>query len=175
MRLFVSIDFLESTREKIHSWIPELKGWKKTSLQQLHLTLVFLGDCSFEEKQEIHEKLIEIEFTPFEVVIEGLGVFPNKSAPRVLWAAVRQNDMLLKLQEIISDRLKGHIKSKRIDSYIPHITLARKKSGKSNTYIMQKILQKETGYLVENVVSFQLKQSILKSSGTEYQTLHTYS
>lgn len=175
MRLFVSIDFPESIFETIHDWIPDQKGWKKTTIHQMHLTLVFLGDCSEEEKEEIHKKLSETKFIPFEMIIEGLGAFPNESAPRIIWAGVRQNAALMNLQETISDRLKGHLKSKHTDSYIPHITLARKKSRKGINPIEKKNLQKETVHLVENVESFQLKQSILKSSGSEHRILYRYS
>lgn len=175
MRLFVSIDFPEDMQEKIHSWIPEQKGWKKTLIQQLHLTLVFLGDCSEREKEEVQEKLSEIEFTPFEMVIEGLGAFPNESSPRIIWAGVRQNDFLMDLQVRISDRLKDHIKSKHTNSYIPHITLARKKSRKGINQNKKKNLEAETESLVTKVDSFQLKQSILKSSGSEHRVLYRYS
>lgn len=175
MRLFVSIDFPKNVLNEIHSWIPDQKEWKKVAIHQMHLTLVFLGDCSEDEKEEIHKKLSTIEFTPFEVAIEGLGAFPNESAPRIIWAGVRQNDALMNLQARIFGRLKDHIKSKHSDSYIPHITLARKKSRKGNGQIIKKNLQKNTGSLTKNVESFQLKQSILKSSGSEHKTLHTYS
>lgn len=174
MRLFVSIDFAEHTREKIHSLIPEQKGWKKTSMQQLHLTLVFLGDCSAKEKEEIHQKLSEVEFAPFEIVIEGLGAFPNQASPRIIWAGVRQNNSLMDLQARISDQLKNHIKSNHTGSYIPHITVARKKSRKSINHIIQKNLNEETDPLTTEVKSFQLKKSILSSGGSEHQILHSY-
>lgn len=175
MRLFVSIDFPESTREEILSWIPDQEGWKKVSINQLHLTLMFLGECSEAEKDEIHRKLSEIEFTPFNLKISGLGTFPNESSPRIIWAGVTKNESIINLQKRISTRLEDHIKSKNTNSYIPHITLARKKSRKSVNRVKKMNLQQETRQLVETVYSFQLKQSFLKSSGSEHQTLHRYS
>ncbi|MCG2587850.1 RNA 2',3'-cyclic phosphodiesterase [Rhodohalobacter sulfatireducens] len=175
MRLFVSIDFPESTREEILSWIPDQEGWKKVLKNQLHLTLVFIGECSEAEKDKIHRKLSEIEFTPFNLKISGLGAFPNESSPRIIWAGVTQNDSIMNLQKRIADRLEDHIKSKNNNSYIPHITLARKKSRKGANRVFKTNLKKDTGQLVENVDSFQLKQSFLKSSGSEHQTLHRYS
>lgn len=174
MRLFVSIDFPESIRENVHSWVPEQKGWKKVSVYQLHLTLVFLGDSSEREEEEINKKLSEIEFTPFDLTIEGLGAFPTESSPRIIWAGVRENDQLMNLQEKVSDRLKDHIKSKHTDSYIPHITLARKKSRKGINHIEKKNIQENGGELTVQVKSFQLKQSILKPQGSEHKILHKY-
>ncbi|NBC65354.1 MAG: RNA 2',3'-cyclic phosphodiesterase [Bacteroidetes bacterium] len=175
MRLFVSIDFPESTREEILSWIPDNEGWKKVSIDQLHLTLVFLGECSEAEKDEIQRKLKEIQFTPFNLKISGLGAFPNESSPRIIWAGVSQSDSIMNLQNRISNQLEGHIKSKKNNSYIPHITLARKKSRNSVNRAVKKNLQKDTGQLLENVDSFQLKQSFLKSSGSEHRLLYRYS
>lgn len=175
MRLFVSIGFPERILEKVHSWILEQKGWKKAHMHQMHLTLVFLGDCSEGEKKEIHKKLAEVEFTPFELTINGLGAFPNESSPRIIWAGVRQNDQLLNLQQRISESLKDHIKSKHSKPYIPHITLARKKSRMGINHTVKKNLQKETEKLVFKVESFQLKKSILKSTGSEHHIIHRYS
>lgn len=175
MRLFVSIDFPESMRKEILSWIPDQEGWKKVSINQVHLTLLFLGECSEAEKDEIHRKLSKVEFIPFNLKIHGLGAFPNESSPRVIWAGVTQNDSIMNLQKRISNQLEGHIKSKNNNSYIPHITLARKKSRKGVNPVIKKNLQKDTVQLVKSVDSFQLKQSFLKSSGSEHQTLHRYS
>lgn len=175
MRLFVSIDLPEEVLKEIQSWLPEQEGWKKASIHQMHLTLVFLGNCSEREKEEIHKKLSEIKFTPFEMVIEGVGAFPNESSPRIIWAGVNQSEELMDLQGRISDLLADHIKSKHTHSYIPHITLARKKSRKRINHTVKQTLQKETGKLVLNVESFQLKQSILKSSGSEHRVLYRYS
>lgn len=174
MRLFVSIDFPENILEEIHSWIPEQKGWKKVSIHQMHLTLVFLGNCTEKEKEQISKQLTEVEFEPFKITIEGLGAFPNESSPRIIWAGVWQNEKLLNLQQRVFDKVSGYVKSKHTDTYIPHITLARKKTEKRITHIVKQNLEKETGELTINVESFQLKRSILKSTGSEHEILHTY-
>lgn len=175
MRLFVSIDFPDSILEEIHSWIPDHKGWKKSSLHQMHLTLVFLGNCTEKEEAEIDKKLAKVEFTPFEITIEGLGAFPNESSPRIIWAGVRENEELQDLQQRIFDEVEDYTKSKHTSRYIPHITIARKKSRKGINHIVKQNLEKGTGELRMKVESFQLKRSILKSTGSLHEILHTYS
>ncbi len=174
MRLFVSIDFPESILKEIHTWIPDQKGWKKSSLHQMHLTLVFLGNCTEREKDEIDGRLSQVEFEPFEIIIEGLGAFPNKSSPRIIWAGVRENKTLQQLQQRIYDKLENYIKSKNTDTYIPHITLARKKSRKGINHIVKQNLEKGTGEFDIKVESFQLKRSILKQTGSEHEILKSY-
>ena len=175
MRLFISIDFPENILHQIQTWFPNQKGWKNTSIHQMHLTLVFLGECSEKEKEEIHKILSQIEFQPFELIIHGLGAFPNTSSPRIIWAGIEQNEDLLKLQQEITESLREFTKSKKSDSYVPHITIARKKSRSRFSSNQQSYLQKETGELLVSVHSFQLKESILHSSGSEHQVLHRYS
>lgn len=174
MRLFISIDFPDDILEEIRSWVPEQKGWRKVGNNQMHLTLGFLGECSEREKQKIHERLSEIEFSPFTITINGLGAFPNESSPRIIWAGIQPNDELMNLQKEISDRLEPFIKSKDSHSYVPHITVARKKSRKGINHKIKQNLKQETIDIEVDIDSFHLKKSILKLSGSEHQILHTY-
>lgn len=174
MRLFISIDFPDDVLAQIQSWIPEMKGWKKPGKNQLHLTLTFLGDCTEIEKNEIHSLLSDISISPFTVTISGLGAFPNESSPRIIWAGINQNEELLKLQKNITACLKDYIKSKESHIYIPHVTLARKKSKKSINHVAQENLKKETPDLNVYIDTFYLKKSILKPEGSEHQILYQY-
>lgn len=174
MRLFISIDFPENVLEEVRSWVQEQKGWRKVGYHQMHLTLAFLGDCSEQEKKEIHKKLSGIEFRAFSITISGLGAFPNKSSPRIIWAGIQPNDDLLNLQKEISDRLEKYIESKEAYSFVPHITLARIKSRKGSTSVVKQNLEQRTTDLEVNVQSFHLKESILKPSGSEHHILYTY-
>lgn len=174
MRLFISIDFPENILEEVRSWIQEQKGWRKAGFLQMHLTLVFLGDCSEQEKNEIHKKLSEIEFSAFSIKISGLGAFPNESSPRIIWAGIQPNDNLIRLQKQISDRLEKYIKSKESHSFVPHITLARKKSRKGSASVVTQNPEQKTTELEVNVQAFHLKKSILKPSGSKHQILETY-
>lgn len=174
MRLFTSIDFPDDILEEVRSWIPDIKGWRKLPLAQLHLTLVFLGECSEKEKKEIHLKLSEIDFSAFTITISGIGAFPNESVPRIMWAEIQQHDELMNLQQKISDQLQDYIKSNDAHPFVPHITLARKKSGKRMNQDVKQNLQNETKDLNVYIDSYHLKKSILKSAGSEHHILHQY-
>lgn len=174
MRLFLAIDFPDDILEEVQSWVPEQKGWRKVGHHQMHLTLAFLGECSEQNKEEIHHELSGISFNPFELSISGLGTFPNESPPRIIWAGIESNDELMNLQEKISVQLEEYIKSKDAHSYVPHITIARIKSRKGMNHIIKQNLQRKTPAINVQVNEFLLKKSILKSSGSEYETLNIY-
>ncbi len=173
MRLFVSIDFPEDVREELRSWIPELKGWKKVSQDQIHMTLVFLGECSNDQKKEIHSKLSDIQFPDFSLSISGMGAFPNEKRPRIIWAGTSKNEELMNLQEAVSEKLDEYLRPNKHKEFIPHITLARKKSRRINQEA-SKALNRQTETLDLLIERFHLKESILKPGGSEHHILHTY-
>lgn len=128
-RLFVAIrppgyviDAIESLRREEEgatglSWVPP---------EKLHLTLAFLGEVAFERQREIAGRLAEVYVRPFFLALEGLGVFPRKGRPRVLWAGFAPVDPLLfqlhgKIERIMFDL--GFEPERR--RYDPHVTIAR--------------------------------------------------
>ena len=94
----------------------------------IHLTLNFLGDVAIPKVNDIKQVMIETcaEFTPFELRLAGLGVFPNLDRPQVVWVGLGGDlDSLIKLQKQLAERLipLGFRPEKR--SFSPHLTLAR--------------------------------------------------
>lgn len=175
MRLFVSIDLPDKIIEEVRTWLPERKGWKKVQHHQMHLTLAFLGECQDEELSNIHYALAQIEFKAFDTTISGLSAFPSESAPRIIWAWVEPVQELMKLQEMVSGQVQHYMKSNRSHSYIPHLTLARKKSRKKINHGIKQHLQRNTPVLRASIKEFNLKKSILKPTGSEHQILYRYS
>lgn len=174
MRLFVSIDFPKGICSKLHERLPELPGWKKTKVEQIHLTLFFLGDCSKNEMNEITGELKQISFCPFEMEIDGFGVFPNQKNPKILWYGVREINELLLLQNDISKRLKHFSKKPVRKKFIPHITVGRRKSGVGSDRQIDQLLGEKMAGLQTGIRYFSLKQSILKPEGSEHHILQKF-
>ena len=79
-RCFISINLPEEIRKeikKIQEQLPEFKG-KKTELENLHLTLKFLGEIDEVKIEEIKEKLKEIKIEKFETEIDEAGIFSER-------------------------------------------------------------------------------------------------
>ena len=174
MRLFTSIDFEPELKKDLESWVPELDGWKKTVMEQIHLTLVFIGKCNEEEKDAIDRRLRDIRFPAMALEISNLGVFPNVKKPRILWAGVSPDENLMELQKKISDRTESFQQRVSHREYVPHITLARSKKGRGKTDEVRALLQKHTYPQNAYIQQFNLKQSILKPTGSEHRILRSY-
>ena len=173
MRLFLSIDFNQQLREELSSWIPELAGWKKTPVEQVHLTLVFIGECTEQDLKTIHKRLQMIRFPRFSLEISNLGTFPNIKNPRILWAGVSPDETLMKLQKQVADLTESFQDRVEKREYVPHITLARRKRN-GNLKTVRNLIEKPTYPQNAYIQEFNLKQSLLKPSGSEHQTLYSY-
>ena len=123
-RLFIAVDIDERTREqvgRISAGLREAIGYTKASWvrqDRMHLTLHFFGSADAALETRVRDTLAgSIAEPPFDVAFDGLGVFPERGSPRVLWLGVGAGlEQLRRLQ-----RALGHSDG----SFNPHLTLAR--------------------------------------------------
>ncbi len=172
MRTFISIDIPQEVQKeikKIQEQLPEFFG-KKTELENLHLTLKFLGEISEEKIHQIKEKLKEINFQNFEVKIDSLGVF-SESFIRIVWLHIGGCGQLQKqIDENLSDFFE---KEKR---FMSHLTIARVKGVKGRREeFLEKINKIKFSELKFSVSEFKLKKSELKPEGPVYEDIGVYS
>lgn len=178
LRVFVAIDILEPNvldqLSKIRDLLLESKAdLKPVATENMHITLRFIGETPLHLVNSICNDLGKIEFEPFKIRIKGVGVFPNIARPRVIWAGVSQGvENLSKLHDIVEKILRKHGVPPQREKFIPHITLARVKSGRNISRlvkIIQSIADTDFGeVLVDRIV---LKRSILTPSGPIYRDI----
>jgi 2'-5' RNA ligase len=144
------------------------------SPDNMHITLVFLGDTE-EKKVKAIYSMLNLKctgFGKFELLIKGSGVFRKWSDPRVIWAGIDLSDKLLQLRGLISEGLKNEGISFEDRPFKPHLTIGRIK------YLKDKILLQS---LIDNYKNAEIQkipvnevilyESILHHSGPEYKTL----
>jgi 2'-5' RNA ligase len=125
IRLFVAIDLPENIKEQLNSICFGLPGARWVPGDQLHLTLRFIGEVDGGLFREIRAALEHIEAEEFPVRLKGLGYFPPRQEPRVLWVGMDKSEELLQLRKKVDRELNelGVPAEKR--KFAPHITLAR--------------------------------------------------
>lgn len=128
MRLFIAINFADSTRQKLFSLCDELRLHSEQGRfclpENLHLTLAFLGECNATQVITAKSVLDTITFRPFGLTVERIGRF-KRSNGDTWWAGLRVSEPLSNLQSVLSGKLtaKGFALEDR--KYKPHITLGR--------------------------------------------------
>jgi len=104
-RLFIAIDLPEETRLAVGSLRCPLPGAKWVAEAQIHLTLRFIGDVEDKLLETIVAALSGIVAVPFSLAIQGVGCFPPKRDPKVLWVGVGGSSTLFGLQGDIEKAL----------------------------------------------------------------------
>lgn len=113
MRLFVAADVNDSTRAAVAALIERLqRRMKRADIKwvpaaNLHVTLQFIGYVDADKASRICDALSQpIAVAPFEMRIGGLGVFPPRGGPRVVWCGVGEAaSALAAVQHDIETRL----------------------------------------------------------------------
>lgn len=165
----------ESTASLHKSLGDELIRW--VPMQNVHLTLKFLGDVSPSNLNLIKQMLTaEAGQHPcFEMQIKSIGSFPNSRRPRVIWVGLHAPAALESLQrgiESASARL-GYATDEK--SFSPHLTIGRVKQNLSAPEIQRiraELEKTKIGLLgVVHVDGAHLFKSDLQPSGSVYTKL----
>lgn len=132
MRCFLALDLPAPVRNylaglagqfqnkgRVH-WVPP---------DQLHMTLVFAGDVDESIVDGMKDDVRSLELPPLSLSLAGLGHFPPKGEPRVVWAGLGGDvEAVTKLQAELAARAEGHGVPREKRPFVPHVTLGRVKS-----------------------------------------------
>jgi 2'-5' RNA ligase len=179
LRCFIAIEIPNPVKKEIAEVADILKKYdadiKWVNVENLHVTLKFLGSTPEESVPEIRESLLKAvsSFQQFYIKINGTGIFPNRKFPRVIWVGVENGEALPKLAADIdiSMSLLGYKKEER--EFRPHLTLGRVRSRKETTSVVNELdnfKEKEFGLFI--VDRIKLMRSELKPKGPEYSCLY---
>jgi RNA 2',3'-cyclic 3'-phosphodiesterase len=181
MRLFIAIDLDEAAREAIAEEQRRLKAsirsvrarMKWVRPEQMHLTLVFLGEVAEARVSPIIESIGQpIPRPPFDLAFGGAGVFPSRGAPNVLWVGALLGEAeTIEVQRHLADRVAPLGFSLERRPFRPHLTLARLKDSRpaDRTAILAAEHQKLVA--TTRVDHATLYQSKLSSQGSSYLAL----
>lgn len=167
-RLFVAIDPPLGIRERLTALCCGLPGARWVEPEQLHLTLRFIGDVDGSIRRPVQEALAEVRAEAFSLQLEGIGFFPPRGNPRVVWVGIRKNEELLRLHNRIESVLVRAGLEPEERKFAPHITLARLKNtpaSRIGAYLAQHGLFRTEEFPVNE---FLLYSSVLNSRGARH-------
>jgi RNA 2',3'-cyclic 3'-phosphodiesterase len=125
-RLFVSIEPPLSVTQRLAELDPHLRGVRWLGPEQMHLTLSFLGNVAEDVQEKLEKNLSAIEWKAFFLPLSGLGVFPGKGRPNVIWIGVGSgHPHLFQLHKRVQEAALAAGLEPDLRSFHPHVTLAR--------------------------------------------------
>ncbi len=172
MRAFIAIETPKEVSNVLKEIQKKFEGSGKINFtsEPYHLTLKFLGEITEEQSEKVKTLLKDIKLKPFELELTSLGVFPNESYIRVLWAGVK-GEKVNELQQQIDTKLADMFgKDLRFHA---HITLGRVKFVK-NKAEMKELLKTKVPAIKFEVKEFKLIKSKLTSKGPEYEDVEIF-
>ncbi len=178
LRIFLSFDIED---EGIISKIQRVQnGLDKSAAKMklveggnIHFTWRFLGDTSIAQIEKIYNALQKLEFRPFTITVESVGVFPNLKRPRIIWVGVGENaQRMIELKTRVDEKLAeiGYPIEKK---FTPHATIARIRFVKNNDQLLtdlERVSNEKFGSL--NLDHIRITKSTLTPIGPIYETLY---
>ena len=167
--------------------VQKVESWKNNSRMRLnrmnwvkpenwHITLRFLGDTT-SEKIDVLKELIDQSFgelNSFNSKLKGVGVFPNRRDPNVLWLGLDDLQNIIPAYQQLGKLLLQNGFNFDQKPLKPHLTIARIKYLADKAII--DTLVKDYGQTVFDQVKIDrvvLFESLLTPQGPIYKALYT--
>lgn len=132
IRAFIAIELPLSLQDQLGQIITDLQRRSSRAVRwvtprNIHLTLKFLGNVSPANLGSLTNVIgaESLHHKGMQITVGGLGAFPNRLRPRVVWVGVQAPQTLLDMQRGIdreTSRL-GYPNEER--EFSPHLTLGR--------------------------------------------------
>ena len=173
-RLFVAVDIPPEMKESIASICHGLPGTRWVPPEQIHLTIRFIGEVEGTMFNQIASCLADVISDSPLLKIQGIGHFPPRRKPRVLWIGVENNEMLIRLRNRIESTLVKNGLTPESRKFSPHITIARFKDPP-----LKRVADYMSAHSLFALPPFQINEfhlysSILTSSGAVHHIEETY-
>jgi 2'-5' RNA ligase len=136
--------------------------------------LKFFGNVEVKRIQKISEAADRAvkEFSTFQIVVGGTGVFPRASRPQVLWIGVDDpSDQLSALQKRFENECAAEGFPKEDRAYKPHLTIARLRKPEGARQLADAHLQIKFEPIEVEVKEIVLFRSELSPKGSKYSVI----
>jgi 2'-5' RNA ligase len=183
VRAFVAIPIDEPVKDALVRAIDPLKragaDVRWVSRETMHITLWFLGEIdSAQEDRFRNLARAEAAKSPaLSIDLCGLGQFPPRGAPRVVWAGCRGPDVakLEALAGVIGNAAKTIGVPPDPHPWNAHVTIGRVKSPKNARTLSDRIAAAaDQPFGSQTVRAFVLYKSTLTPDGPIYEELETF-
>jgi RNA 2',3'-cyclic 3'-phosphodiesterase len=183
IRSFLAFELPPEIKDQVRRISEDLKKskldvrWVKPD--NIHLTVVFLGDVHEGDISAISREVEQVcfGFHPFDFSLKGLGLFPDRRRPRILWAGYEGDvERVSSLRDVLHERLVPVEIKEEKRQFKPHLTLGRFRNPGGVDAKLDEILAKHEDlssptFQVSDLILF---KSELKPQGPEYTKLGSW-
>jgi 2'-5' RNA ligase len=147
---------------------PHIRGVRWVPVEQLHLTMSFLGQVEAEQEERLRNALAKVRVPPFFLPIQDIGVFGGER-PTTVWTGVgKGHPHLFALHKHIQDAILQSCLEPDLRPFHPHITLGRAKDVPRQALRPFLNRYKDTEFDLCQVTGFVLFSSMLSHEGATH-------
>lgn len=181
MRLFFAIELHEALRTALDHAIAPLRAAEPSLAwvprDRLHLTMKFMGevDDAGAARLAAAASVVAAAHGPFEMILGGVGAFPNFRRARVVWLGVEADPRLELLHhdlELACGAAGFEVEGR---PFRPHITLARVRTplGLDRARPFARVARRVAYAASQEVRALGLIERTIGPGGSRYSRLHT--
>ncbi len=175
MRVFVALLPPPAVRRQLGEIISELRPLagraRWVAPENLHITLQFLGDLEKCQLAQVKKVCARVAAAQDELLLTttGLGCFPPRGQPRVLYLSTDQQQPLRALASALAAQLQP-FGFDLPDRFHAHLTLARLKKSEDR-HRRRRLLAFSSPEISFRLTELALVRSTLTASGSHYEVL----
>lgn len=179
-RLFLALPLPEVAKAELNSLVHVLKktapGVRWVRPEHLHVTLRFLGDVEEPECEALLESLkVVTGQTPFTFNLAGIGAFPDRKRPRVVWTGIDSGrERVAALAALVEKSVVTAGLPPEDRPFSPHLTLGRVKEPGDFTALWQTAGVTSFAGKPVNAVDVRLIWSTLTPQGPVYRDVESF-
>ena len=125
IRLFVALELPLPVRDALLAAMGGVAGARWQTDDQLHLTLRFIGEVDRHQAADIAAALGAVNIVPFDLALDGAGVFDKRGRVDTLWVGVTPQAEVAALARRVDAALVRAGVAPETRAFVPHITVAR--------------------------------------------------
>lgn len=173
-RCFIALLFEDTIKQHLRhiqeDCKKQLSNARWTQVENLHLTLAFLGDVVSNEVHAVQQQLETLcrQSEPFTLQSDALRFFPDATQPSVFVLECQSSPPLQTLTTKIQSACQAYIHHHNTHRFRPHITLARMKQASALALPSSDIDFKM------KIEAVYLMQSEIRQTGAEYTILSAH-
>ena len=146
IRAFVAVELDDATRSALAVQQFLLPLPRREPVENLHLTLTFLGEVPERQLEAVHEALLDLRLPAIFLSLSGLDMFGG-DRPRLVYARVVPDEPLLRLQRKVEGAARQAGVQMEARRFVPHITLGRfRPPGAEETMRLERAVVAQAGF-----------------------------
>lgn len=168
-RLFIALEPPVEIKKQLLHLRRACPGARWQTTEQMHLTLVFIGELNKNRIPELLETLSQVTAEPLTLRLKGVDYFGSSRYPRILFADMEDNPALHKLYSQLYKAVAAMGLALENRKYRPHITLARLERTPYPAiaeFLQHEALFKTDSFTLDQFHLFSSKQT---NAGSEYR------